>query len=311
MMIRLDPFLGSEQNAALKFWRLPAEHALLLIVLSPSLSLCLATVHRWQPGAIGLRGMRMIRVQRSGCVSVPSRRWTRPSGRSGIPTTGPDRTGLAETRWYPSPGRRNGSDRRRVGLQDDGIREAPEPDPRRRREMAEWTGNERTPGPEVVGTEHSEWTRRRELEDFPYLAESSRRRLAVLRRCPTPLTMLATALAFGLGLLPMSTRADGLTSNSNTSNTHDRVAGIYPDDDPGHPRRHGFAARRGPHAPLAADPGARSRPSPSSNRRAPAPPRSRSSPTRPGTISTTRRSFRSGSGTTPMTARRSPHRHSA
>jgi hypothetical protein len=31
--------------------------------------------------------------------------------------------------------------------------------------------------------------------------------------------MLAAALAFGLGVLPMSTRGDGLTSSSNTSNT--------------------------------------------------------------------------------------------
>ena len=59
----------------------------------------------------------------------------------------------------------------------------------------------------------------KELEYFPNLAESSRRRLAVLRRCPTWLTTLAASLAIGLGVLPMSTRGGGLTSNSNTSNT--------------------------------------------------------------------------------------------
>lgn len=41
----------------------------------------------------------------------------------------------------------------------------------------------------------------------------------MVRRCPAPLTMLAAALAMGLGWQPMSTRADGLTNNSNTSNT--------------------------------------------------------------------------------------------
>lgn len=39
------------------------------------------------------------------------------------------------------------------------------------------------------------------------------------RRCPAPLIALAAALAFGLGWQPMSSRADVLTSNSNTSNT--------------------------------------------------------------------------------------------
>jgi hypothetical protein len=73
--------------------------------------------------------------------------------------------------------------------------------------------------PEVVGTEALRMDATKALEDFPYLAESSRRRLAVLRRCPTTLTILAAALAFGLGVLPMSTRGDGLTSSSNTSNT--------------------------------------------------------------------------------------------
>ena len=41
----------------------------------------------------------------------------------------------------------------------------------------------------------------------------------MVRRCPAPLTMLAAALAFGLGSRPMSTRANGLTNSSNTSNT--------------------------------------------------------------------------------------------
>jgi hypothetical protein len=58
-----------------------------------------------------------------------------------------------------------------------------------------------------------------EPEDFPFLAENSRRRQAVLRRGPAPLMVLAAALAFGLGLQPLSSRADTLTSNSNTSNT--------------------------------------------------------------------------------------------
>ena len=73
--------------------------------------------------------------------------------------------------------------------------------------------------PERCGNRAFRMDATKELKNFPYLAESSRRRLAVLRRCPTPLTMLAAALAFGLGFLPMSTRGDGLTSNSNTSNT--------------------------------------------------------------------------------------------
>jgi hypothetical protein len=41
----------------------------------------------------------------------------------------------------------------------------------------------------------------------------------VLRRCPAPLIVLAAALAFGLGSQPLSSRADGLTSKSDTSNT--------------------------------------------------------------------------------------------
>jgi hypothetical protein len=41
----------------------------------------------------------------------------------------------------------------------------------------------------------------------------------VLRRCPAPLIVLAAALGFGLGAQPMSSRADSLTSNSDTSNT--------------------------------------------------------------------------------------------
>jgi hypothetical protein len=41
----------------------------------------------------------------------------------------------------------------------------------------------------------------------------------VLRRCPTPLIVLAAALAFVLGSRPMSARADGLTSHSTTANT--------------------------------------------------------------------------------------------
>ena len=41
----------------------------------------------------------------------------------------------------------------------------------------------------------------------------------MLRRCPAPLIVLTAALAFGLGSQPMSSRADGLTSSSDTSNT--------------------------------------------------------------------------------------------
>ncbi len=41
----------------------------------------------------------------------------------------------------------------------------------------------------------------------------------MLRRCPAPLIVLAAALGFGLGSQPMSSRADSLTSSSDTSNT--------------------------------------------------------------------------------------------
>jgi len=36
----------------------------------------------------------------------------------------------------------------------------------------------------------------------------------VIRRCPAPLTVLAAALAFGFGSQPMSTHADGISSNT-------------------------------------------------------------------------------------------------
>src|SRR3954468_23286734 len=72
---------------------------------------------------------------------------------------------------------------------------------------------------EVVGKEPIRKDATKGFKDFPFLAESSRRRLAVVRRCPAPLTMLAAALAFGLGSRPMSTWADGLTNKSNTAST--------------------------------------------------------------------------------------------
>src|SRR5690349_9228461 len=71
----------------------------------------------------------------------------------------------------------------------------------------------------VVGIETERMDATREPEDFPFLAESSRRKLAVLRRCPAPLMVLAAVLAFGLGSQPLSSRADGLTSHSDSSNT--------------------------------------------------------------------------------------------
>jgi hypothetical protein len=84
-------------------------------------------------------------------------------------------------------------------------------------------GNERRPHrecritwAEVVGIEADRMDATREPEDFPFLAESSRRRPAVLRRCTAPLIVLATALAFGLGSQPMSSRADSVTSSSST-----------------------------------------------------------------------------------------------
>jgi hypothetical protein len=63
---------------------------------------------------------------------------------------------------------------------------------------------------EVVGIETERMDATREPEDFPFLADSSRRRRAVFRRCPAPLIVLAAALAFGLGSHPMSSRADAL-----------------------------------------------------------------------------------------------------
>ncbi len=41
----------------------------------------------------------------------------------------------------------------------------------------------------------------------------------MFRRCPAPLIVLSAALAIGLGAVPPSSRADTLTSNSNTNNT--------------------------------------------------------------------------------------------
>ena len=74
-------------------------------------------------------------------------------------------------------------------------------------------------GADWVGDESPRLDATKGLEDFPYLAVSSRRRLAVLRRCPAPLIVLAAVLAFGLGSQPMSARADGLLSSSTTANT--------------------------------------------------------------------------------------------
>ena len=44
--------------------------------------------------------------------------------------------------------------------------------------------------------------------------ESSRRRLAVIRRCPAPLTALVAALVFGLGSQPIAAQADGISSST-------------------------------------------------------------------------------------------------
>jgi hypothetical protein len=44
--------------------------------------------------------------------------------------------------------------------------------------------------------------------------ESSRRKLAVIRRCPAPLTAMVATLVFGLGSQPISTHADGISSSS-------------------------------------------------------------------------------------------------
>ncbi len=74
-------------------------------------------------------------------------------------------------------------------------------------------------GAERVENESPRMDATKELEDFPYLAESSRRRLAVLRRCPAPLIVLAAVLAFSWGSQPNTTWADALTSSSNTANT--------------------------------------------------------------------------------------------
>src|SRR5450631_1269848 len=44
--------------------------------------------------------------------------------------------------------------------------------------------------------------------------ESSRRKLAVIRRCPAPLTAMVAVLVFGLGSQPISTQADGISSST-------------------------------------------------------------------------------------------------
>jgi hypothetical protein len=72
---------------------------------------------------------------------------------------------------------------------------------------------------EVVEIETDRMDATKEPEDFPFLAENSRRRLAVLRRCPASLIVLTAALAFGLGSQPTSSHADGLASGADTSNT--------------------------------------------------------------------------------------------
>jgi hypothetical protein len=55
------------------------------------------------------------------------------------------------------------------------------------------------------------------MKDFEFEAESSRRKLAVIRRCPAPLTMMVTVLAMSLGSRPISTQADTVNSGSSAS----------------------------------------------------------------------------------------------
>ena len=50
----------------------------------------------------------------------------------------------------------------------------------------------------------------RKRRDFEFEAESSRRKLAVIRRCPAPSTMIVAALAFVVGSRPICTQADGM-----------------------------------------------------------------------------------------------------
>jgi hypothetical protein len=62
-----------------------------------------------------------------------------------------------------------------------------------------------------------------ELNEIRNSRQSSRRILAVMRRCPTPLSMLGALLALGIGSQPMFTRADSINPNASTATADYRL----------------------------------------------------------------------------------------
>jgi len=72
---------------------------------------------------------------------------------------------------------------------------------------------------EVVGNRDLPNGRDERAQGFPVPGREFKEETCRGTSLSRSLTMLAAALAFGLGSRPMSTRADGLTNASNTSNT--------------------------------------------------------------------------------------------
>jgi hypothetical protein len=76
-----------------------------------------------------------------------------------------------------------------------------------------WIDTSTQPLKKLQWDQPREWARRNYPTNFDYQAECSRRRLAVIRRCPASLTVLAIGAAF-LSSQPGSARADGINSSA-------------------------------------------------------------------------------------------------